>query len=68
MVVVALNATPSLTPLSHVYELAPVPDTVTGSPSHTVWSAPAPTVGSGFMVTSTWSVFSQPFPSVPVTV
>ena len=51
-----------------MYEVAPLPDSVTEVPAQTIWSRPAFTAGKEFTVTKTASVLVQPFPSVPVTV
>jgi hypothetical protein len=68
-VVVGINATPSLTPLVHVYELAPPPVSVTDAPLQiTVAVAFAVTVGSEFTVIALLVEFEHPFPSVPVTI
>jgi hypothetical protein len=64
-----VNATPSVTPLLHVYDVAPPPLSVTCAPWQTddavVFAA---IVGSGFTVTVTVAVFVQPLEFVPVTV
>lgn len=65
-----VNATLFVTPPVHVYVVAPVPDNVTGVPAQTVVPGVAvdETVGSGFTVIVIVAVFTQPKPSVPVTV
>ena len=54
LVTVGLNTTPLLTPLFHVYVLAPEPLNVTSPPLHTVWSEPALTLGKAYTVTVCW--------------
>ena len=55
--------------LFQIYEMAPVPVSVTESAEQMmVLAACNTTVGSGFTVMVTWSVAEQLFPSVPVTV
>ena len=45
-----VKASPFCTLLFHVYEVAPEPFRVTAVPAHTVWLAPAFTVGNAFTV------------------
>lgn len=67
---VAVNATPLVTPPLHVYDVPPVPFSVTIVPVHTVDAGDAvePIVGSGFTVTVMVAVLVQPEPFAPVTV
>ncbi len=65
-----VNATPFDTLLFQEYEVAPEPESVTGVPVQTVWSAPALTVGNELTVTTVAALAAdvQPFPSVTCTV
>lgn len=64
-----MNATLSVTLDDHAYVDAPLPESVTASPSHTALAdVLATTVGKAFTVSVTVDVFEHPGPLVPVTV
>ena len=68
VVVVGVKGTALLTPLFHVYVVAPEPLKVTAVPEQTVWLLPALTLGAAFTVMVACAVLLQPLVAVPVTV